>query len=333
MTKLWKEKAPKQCQWFTKHPTQVLKQAKQAWKWAVESGEGKAWLYFIFAVCQWLPTNYRMNYHRDTESKQCNLCLCRSLDTMDHLLQCPALANEQNHLKKVTIAKFNFWGIPYACIPQKSHERDLRDRCRSAARRHFATTIISDSKLDLLAKGFYKYNSKKHFISTRQFTKSLSELLLQGKPSLYELRKDLVSLLIRSFTLQTQGLTDSWSFCPLFDDWTSVNPCDVPFGARLWTERTMHEGCNAFFLQTPDSNVNSQGLLKMLAESLETKIPTRFLILLPEQKSLPTQFLKIATLDPSCPLFNYDYSATRDSNSLETVCELILTNYLFSKFL
>ena len=92
MIKVWKEKAPKQAQWFTKHPTQVLKQAKQVWKWSVESGKGKAWLYFIFAICQWLPTNYRMNYQLDDPRKRCNLCLCNSMDTMDHLLQCPALA-------------------------------------------------------------------------------------------------------------------------------------------------------------------------------------------------------------------------------------------------
>jgi hypothetical protein len=232
---------------------------------------------------------------------------------MNHLLECPALVNEQNHLKKEITAKFSFWGIPYACIPQKSHEHDFRDRCRFAARRHFATTIISDSELDLLAKGFYKHNNKKQFISTHQFTTSLAELVLHRKSSRYELRKDLVSLLIRAFTLQTHGLTDSWSFCPLFDEWTSVNPCDVPFGARLWTTRTMHGGCTVFFLQTPDSNVNSQGLLEMLAESLETRVPTRFLLILPEQKSLPAQFLKIATLDPCCPLFNYDYSVARET--------------------
>src|SRR3954453_3701615 len=104
---------------------------------------------------------------------------------MDHLLQCPALAKEQNQLKKETSAKFSFWGIPYAGTPQKSHERDLRDRCRFAACRHFATTMISDSRIDLLAKGFYKYNNKKQFISTRQFTKHLSELLRHRKPSRY----------------------------------------------------------------------------------------------------------------------------------------------------
>src|SRR4051812_38578940 len=93
--------------------------------------------------------------------------------------------------------------------------------------------------------------------------------------SRYELRKDLVSLLIRSFTLQSQGLTDSWSFYPLFDDWTSVNPCDVPFGARLWT------GCDVFFFSKPPIAIPRQGLLEMLAESLETRLPTRFLLILP----------------------------------------------------
>src|SRR5271170_4445954 len=89
-----------------KHPIQVLKQAKQAWKWSVETGKGRCWLYFIFGVCQWLPTNYRMNYHLDNSRKRCNLSLCNSLDTIDHLLQCPALAKEQIQLKEKITAKF-----------------------------------------------------------------------------------------------------------------------------------------------------------------------------------------------------------------------------------
>jgi len=53
MIDTWKTKAPKQASWFLKHPTQVLKQAKQAWKWSVERGTGEAWLYFVFGICQW----------------------------------------------------------------------------------------------------------------------------------------------------------------------------------------------------------------------------------------------------------------------------------------
>jgi hypothetical protein len=128
MIRIWKDKAPKQAKWFTKHPTQILKQAKQVWKWSVESGKGRAWLYFIFAVCQWLPTNYRMNYYMDGSQKRCNLCLCKALDTMDHLLQCPALAGEHLHLKQKITAKFS------SCItPTNSRDREFRNRWRSAA--------------------------------------------------------------------------------------------------------------------------------------------------------------------------------------------------------
>ena len=62
MIRVWKDKASKQAKWFTRYPPQILHQSKHVWRWSVESGKGKAWLYFIFGVCQWLPTNYRMNY-------------------------------------------------------------------------------------------------------------------------------------------------------------------------------------------------------------------------------------------------------------------------------
>ena len=55
----WKKKAPKQAKWASRYPTQVMKQAKRVWKWSIEKGDGAAWLYFIFAICQWLPTNHR----------------------------------------------------------------------------------------------------------------------------------------------------------------------------------------------------------------------------------------------------------------------------------
>lgn len=77
MVEIWKEKAPKQAQWFVKYPQQIMKQAKQAWKWAIAAGDGQAWLYFIFGVCQWLPTNHRVYYadNSGTGRTKCKLCL------------------------------------------------------------------------------------------------------------------------------------------------------------------------------------------------------------------------------------------------------------------
>ena len=177
MAKIWKEKAPTQAKWFTKHPTQVLKQSKQVWKWAVESGKGKSWLYYIVAVCQWLPTNYRMNYTRKLSAKLCPLCMGNSLDTMDHLLRCPALAEEQLYLKEKVIERFNFWAVPYASIPQRPREFALRAKWRSSAREHFSSAKISDLRLDLLTNAYYKANSLKPFISARHFVESLSALV------------------------------------------------------------------------------------------------------------------------------------------------------------
>jgi hypothetical protein len=84
-----------------------------------------------------------MNYNnRDISSKYCNLCLGNSLDTMDHLLRCPALAKEQIRLKENVIQRFNFWAIPYASIPQKQRELVLRAQWRSLARQHFTSAVI-----------------------------------------------------------------------------------------------------------------------------------------------------------------------------------------------
>src|SRR6185437_10946176 len=56
MIKIWKQKAPKQAKWFTaSNPS--LTTGQTGMEVVVESGKGKAWLYFVFAICQWLPTN------------------------------------------------------------------------------------------------------------------------------------------------------------------------------------------------------------------------------------------------------------------------------------
>jgi hypothetical protein len=46
MAEIWRTKS-KQGEWFNKHPTQILKQAKLVWKWSTESGYGGAWLYIF----------------------------------------------------------------------------------------------------------------------------------------------------------------------------------------------------------------------------------------------------------------------------------------------
>jgi hypothetical protein len=49
--------------------------------------------------------------------------------------------------------------IPYASAPTKPRDHELRNLWRSAAREHFSPNEISDSRLELLLKGFFKANS------------------------------------------------------------------------------------------------------------------------------------------------------------------------------
>ena len=118
-------------------------------------------------------------------------------------------------------------------------------------------------------------------------------------------RQDLLSLLIQEFSLQTHGLTDSLHFLPLFEDWNSLSPIDVPFGAKLWTEPKNLHGCNVFVYHGPNDRINTQGLLEALAESLATNLPTRFVCLVPQQAILPPHFLELAVLHDGVPLFSF----------------------------
>src|SRR5215472_14409119 len=113
MANTWRTK-PKQGEWFCRFPTQILKLSKLVWKWATESGYWKAWLYFIFGICQWLPTNYRLNYQKNPEKKRCSLCLSGAQEDMNHVLCCPALVEENVHLKQIIQSKYALWKIPYS---------------------------------------------------------------------------------------------------------------------------------------------------------------------------------------------------------------------------
>ena len=311
MTEEWKSKAPKQATWFSKHPTQILKQAKRVWKWSVEVRKGKAWIYYIFAICRWLPTNYRLNYSAEDQLvKKCKLCLCNTEETMDHILCCPALLKEQLLLKENLQAKLKAWEIPYASIPLFSREGVFRNRWKIAARDLFSPGVLSPLKLDLLTKGFWKANRHKQFIPTQQFLKNLSHVVRRDQEFKCKFefpRNDLVNVLIQELTLQTHGLTGALHYCSLFEEWSSTDPLDVPFGASLWSTSDNVKGSNSFFFLSSVETC-SQELLETLMESLDTKDPTRCVCMIPRQDTLPSFALEVATFPAGSPLFGYDYS-------------------------
>src|SRR6185436_5156388 len=87
---------------------------RRVWKWAITSGIGDSWIFFIFAVCQWLPTNHRLYYNSsDPDASKCKLCLRNESENMEHILICPALAEEHFQLKSEITKKMVDWKIPY----------------------------------------------------------------------------------------------------------------------------------------------------------------------------------------------------------------------------
>ena len=60
---------------FRRFPQQILTLTKLIKNWSIERAEGKAWIFFIFAICDWLPLNYRVHSHsNDTPKTLCCLC-------------------------------------------------------------------------------------------------------------------------------------------------------------------------------------------------------------------------------------------------------------------
>src|SRR6185436_6002869 len=97
MIEVWKSKAPRQAEFFSQFPVQFKKMARQVWNWSIVQGDGNAWLYFIFGACQWLPTQHRLNKHRDVDFQICLLCRSGTVENM--VWVCPALAEEQMQLQ------------------------------------------------------------------------------------------------------------------------------------------------------------------------------------------------------------------------------------------
>ncbi len=192
-------------------------------------------------------------------------------------------------------------------MPFISREHGLRSKWKSACE-NLVLEDVSSSRLDILTSAFWKANQSKPFIPTRSFLESLSKVLDSRRISPFSNllpRQDLLALLIQEFSLQTHGLTDSLHSSPLFQDWNSLNAVDVPFGAKLWTKPKDLHGSNLFLFHGPNDKINTRGLLDVLAESLATNLPTRFVCLVPHQEILPSRFLEVAVLHQGTPLFGF----------------------------
>ncbi len=273
---------------------QTLKQSERVWKWAIEDGNGKAWVYYILAVCQWLPTNYRLNKH-DPKAQSCNFCLLGEKEDMAHLLVCPALSKEHRLLNDVMQRTLRRLQVPFVDKNVQSREAKHLHKWEKTALRAFQHESLLPARLNLLCKGFWESNKHKQFISTRQFILDLEEVLNVRVPSLpivYCPCGKPIAPLIHDFCLQTHCATDILEFFPHFGSWTSEEAIDTRFGARLLGDLS---GCNAFYFGSPSADQKQiETMMERFELALQSKQPTRYVCLVPHYVRTPQRFLELA---------------------------------------
>ena len=263
----------------------------------MESGNGKAWLYFIFAICQWLPTNDRFN-HDDAFKRQCHLCLTGAKDGLAHILVCPALSAENSVFKEMAFSRIAYWNLPFSSITSISREYKFREQCRNIAMTHFLPAQFRVLRIELLAKRFWSANSHKQCISTAQFLNSVSNLW-EKREKVRDLPHPLsvpfhpcdrlLALLLREFALNAHVEVDPLHVSPLFLDWFSSCHEDSQFGAKPLDTLL---NCNGFCFVAVGLVSNGLKLLQRLNDRMALcSGPMRFIVLAPSGLQLPNSFL------------------------------------------
>ena len=232
--RIWlKEQETKRCQdaWrklkvqgrlFRQFPQQIQTLTKLIKIWSIQRAEGRAWVFFIFAVCDWLPLNYRIHVKGDLKKSLCNLCQGRSAETTEHLFLCPALREEQNSLRERTDEIFKKWSIPYSSLghlPNLKIKSHWVKMLQSKLPKNQKSLTLSSEKMQQLVEEYWTANKKNRHKAFPQFWKKVNHILkryncnCKGRHSC-ELRNcwttppSLIALLQKHFLLEVEGMGD-----------------------------------------------------------------------------------------------------------------------------
>jgi ribonuclease HI len=330
MINIWKNKAPKQAQWFLKFPTQVQKQSKKLWRRAIELDRGSAWIYFIFAICQWLPVNHRIHYgESDSDMEKCKLCLMNTVEDTDHLYICPALSREQVMLHKSLEDKLKMWNVPYA---HKSIESFDDRTCRLWFQRVKSTfqlpnhpqKSICSEKLWRLTKDFWYTNRHRNpkiascLLSIQRVLNHTCQVCPATSVCVFQCGviapKELLSLLVQRLHLRIEGATNALYRSSSFSGWCSTEKDDKQFGSLGSLFESDLGGHNSFILTHDSKNPHTNRLHGIIQQWTSSQKPTRVVMIAPTQIVEPwfrprdRKILEIAHSLTGFPLFHDNHS-------------------------
>ena len=170
---------------FRRFPQQIKVLTKSIKKWSIERTEGKAWIFFIFAVCDWLPLNYRVHSHGNDQGKTlCNLCQSNIPETTEHLFTCPALRDEQNALRENMEKVFKKWDMPYSALghlPNTNMKNQWINMLQKKLSKNHKSLRLSGEKMQQLIEDYWTTNKNNRHKTFPQFWKSVNQVLRRYK--------------------------------------------------------------------------------------------------------------------------------------------------------
>jgi len=276
---LWITKTKIQSQWMKKYPTQILKQAKRVWETSIHRGDGRAWVYFIFAICQWLPTNYCL-YRKlpDGDAKtSCLLCLGRKTETADHFFDCPALDEEVRQLKESVQRILCESKFPFASLPVPPWRENLISNWVAAAG-SFLSKFLTLSKLQRMALDFFYANSHKQFIEVRHFVVRVATAIREQAQGARAIPECLLTCLASCFNLEVEGNTDVLHRCVAFTEWYSRSPNDTWFGSKGNPLQLTFRGKNTYLDILGESRSFITQMQSSILTQLDSLEPTRIVM-------------------------------------------------------
>lgn len=252
-------------------PKVTLNQSLKALSLAYEYHRGDLWLFYVFAVCNWLPTEYRRSKGVMRDGK-CTLCLENQPETQKHLLTCPALNSTQLKLQGVVSDNFRRLLTAQLCDPQEDFIKEtglwIRNHIKGSDLR------IQESKLVELVDMFVSTNWNRMGLSRSQCRAQVVRLLKQrkcfcgdfGRHSCYlrncwRTPSSFVRIIRQAFHTNCEGMADALSHNSLFEKWCSEFPEDEHFGANFDFFQTDLAGHNTFVNPPFNSAPNQPGVL------------------------------------------------------------------------
>ena len=251
-----------------------MKLADRVWKDSILKNEGPAWVYFIFAACEWLPTNYRLYSKIPTLDYRtsCVLCLGNKIDTMEHLLECPALAAEQRNLALVSQHTITKWKFPFSAV-RNTPQTHTVERWICAGKSLLGPKLNLE-RLSWMAVKFYQTNCHKQFLGTRHFLQRVGASLKQDIRT--NLADSLLGILASEFKLSLEGISNVLSHQTVFGEWCSDYPDDAWFGSRKDALEGDFSGLNTYFNVIEETQTITIKLLEKVSRSLHSRRPTRW---------------------------------------------------------